>query len=61
MSMATMATMATKSNKYVLFNYIGVFETEPVNPDIFTVIVQQLLYDILWLYGGTTTESNASH
>ena len=40
------------SNKYVLFKYLGVFETEPVDPDIPTVNVHQLLYHILWTYLG---------
>ena len=55
-----MAVCLLKSNKYMLFKYLGVFETEP-DPDIFTVNVQQLLYHILWPYGATTTECIASH
>ena len=56
-----MVVCLLKSNKYVLFKYLGVFENEPVDPDILTVNVQQLLYHILWPYGGTITETIASH
>ena len=54
-----MAVCLLKSNKDMLFKYL--FETEPVDPDILTVNVQQRLYHILWLYGATTTESIVSH
>ena len=37
-----------KSNIYLRFKYLGVFETETVDPVITTVNVQQLLYHILW-------------
>ena len=46
---------------HVFFKYLGVFETEPVDPDILTVNVQQLLYHKLWPYWATTTKSIASH
>ena len=60
-SWMSMAVCLLKSNKYMLFKYLGVFETEPVDPDILTVNVQQLLYQIVWPYGATATESIASH
>ena len=60
-SWMSMALFLLKSNKYRLFKYLGVFETEPVDSDIITVNVQQLLYHILWPYAATTTESIASH
>ena len=60
-SWMSMVVCLLKSNKYILFKYLGVFETEPVDPDILTVNVQQLLYHILWPYGATTTGSIASH
>ena len=60
-SWMSMAVCLLKSNKYMLFKYLGAFETAPVDPDILTVNVQQLLYLILWPYGATTTESIASH
>ena len=60
-SWMSMAVYLLKSNKYMLFKYLGVFETELVDPDILTANVQQLLYHLLWSYGATTTESIASH
>ena len=60
-SWMSMAVCLFKSNKDVLFKHLGVFETEPVDPEILTVNVQQLFYRILWPYEGTTTESIASH
>ena len=60
-SWMSMAACLLKSNKDVLFKYLGLFETEPVDPEILTVDVQQLFYHILWPYGGTTPESIASH
>ena len=60
-SWMSMAVCLLKSNKYMLFKYLGVFQTVPVDPDILIVNVQQLLYHILWPYGSTTTESIASH
>ena len=60
-SWMSMVVCLLKSNKYILFKYLGVFETEPVDPDILTVNLQQLLYHILWPYGATTTGSIASH
>ena len=60
-SWMSMAVCLLKSNKYMLFKYLGVFEMEPIDPDILTVNVQQLLYHILWPYGATTTKCTASH
>ena len=51
----SMAVWLLKSSKYMLSKYLGVFETEPVDADILTVNVQQLLYYTSWPHGASTT------